>query len=94
MSIIDLVWYLNINESTKYMIFIWFFVLIMLYCVYKGKKKKNSKKTKRSLCEKNYDTCMKKNLMNGTNNFCYPCFDNGQAPDFFYDPEVGLRTYN
>jgi hypothetical protein len=92
MGVIDLVWYLNVNDSTKYILFVGFFVFIMLFCLYNGKKKKRSKK-KRSQCQKNYSSCMRKNKMNGVNNFCYPCLDNGQSADFFYDPNIGqLRT--
>ena len=92
MGIVDLVWYLNVNDSTKYMMFLGFFVCIFLYCFVSGKKRKKPKK-KKTGCQKSYDACMSKNRINGTNNFCYPCFDDGQAPDFFYDSNIGqLRT--
>lgn len=96
MSLINLIWYLNVNETTKYLIFIGFFVLIMVYCLYSGKKKSNkTKKSKKTTCQKKYDACMRNNVINGTDNFCYPCFEDGGAPDFFYDSNIGqLRSYN
>jgi len=39
-------------------------------------------------CQSNYMKCMEGNVMNGTNEFCYPCLNNGNSPDFFYNPQI------
>ena len=87
MSLIELFWHLDVTENTRYMLIFVVIVIILGLCVMNGKKKlnKNKKKTK---CQKNYYKCMKKNLKNGTNDFCYPCMQNGDASDFFYNPQT------
>lgn len=86
MAIIELLWHLDISNNSKYLIIIGIIVSVMLLCVFAGKKKNKSNKTK-SKCQKKYKKCMKDNLANNTNNFCYPCLNNGKPIDFVYDTE-------
>jgi preprotein translocase subunit SecG len=44
-------------------------------------KKKNLTK-----CHKNYMSCVENNMRNNTDNFCFPCLNDGVKQDFFYDP--------
>jgi Tfp pilus assembly protein PilO len=37
-------------------------------------------------CHKRYMNCVENNMENGTDEFCYPCINNGKKQDFFYDP--------
>ena len=85
MSVIDLIWYLNITDQTKYIVFIGFFVCLLIYCIYKGKKKRS----KKSKCQKNYDSCVKKNITYGTNNYCFPCSKDGSPVNFVYNEQSG-----
>ena len=86
MAVIELLWHLNISDTSKYLIILAIFVSIMLLCIFAGKKK-NKKNKSKSKCQKKYNKCMKNNLINNTNNFCYPCMNNGQPIDFVYDTE-------
>jgi hypothetical protein len=85
--LIDFFWHLNVSDTTKYLILTGFCVSVLLLCLYTGKKKK-AKKNKKTSCQKKYANCINNNMINGTNNFCYPCLNNGQAPDFFYNPQM------
>ena len=44
------------------------------------------KKKNLTRCHRNYMSCVENNIKNNTNEFCYPCLNNGLKPDFFYDP--------
>jgi|694.fasta_scaffold105971_2 hypothetical protein len=102
MSVIELLWHLNVTEKTKYLIIIGFIVCIMLLCIYNGKKKtvknkkiKNNKiykeyynKLKPTNCQTKYMQCVQNNIINEKNEFCYPCLENGNSPDFFYNPQL------
>lgn len=95
MSVIDLIWYLNITDQTKYLVFISFFVCILLYCIYRGKKKSSKKgKKSKSLCQKNYDACVRNNIAYGTNNYCFPCDSRGAPINFVYDEQSGQLHKN
>ena len=37
-------------------------------------------------CHKRYMNCVENNIKNQTDEFCYPCINNGMKQDFFYDP--------
>ncbi|QKF94395.1 hypothetical protein QKU48_gp0937 [Fadolivirus algeromassiliense] len=102
MSIIELFWHLDVSENTKYLIVLGIIVCMFLTCIYNGKKKKLIKKQKNdkqymdyyninkpTKCQSNYMKCVDDNIKNKTNNFCYPCLDNGSSPDFFYNPKIG-----
>ena len=39
-------------------------------------------------CQSHYMKCIENNIITGADNFCYPCLDNGNSPDFFYDPRI------
>ena len=101
MSLINLFWELNVSDSTKTLIVIGIIVGILALCFFSGKKKKNKLKQNnknvslyqnqdqnknQTKCERNYMKCMVNNIKNKRNDFCYPCLDDGTAPDFFYDP--------
>lgn len=115
MSVIELLWHLNVTDTTKYMIFFSLIICILVMCVINGKKKNINKKKKKknkyngnnynlnnqeeeyadyfmnqnpTKCQSNYMKCMEGNVMNGTNEFCYPCLNNGNSPDFFYNPQI------
>jgi len=86
MSIIELFWYLDVNETTKYLIILGIMMCVLLMCIFNGKKKnKNKKRTK---CQSKYLKCMKNNIKNNKNDFCYPCLPNGNPPDFFFNPQT------
>lgn len=104
MSVIELLWTLNVSDNTKYLLIIGFIVLLFLTCVYNGKKnnKRLTKKQRKdkeymnyyinnnpSKCQANYMKCVDDNIKNKTNNYCYPCLENGNSPDFFYNPQIG-----
>jgi hypothetical protein len=79
-------------------------ILTYCYFSKNNKNKKKKKKTRTVLedeyykeyvkrrnltpCHKRYMNCVKDNIKNNTNDFCYPCLNNGLKPDFFYDPET------
>jgi len=44
-------------------------------------------KKKPSTCEKRYMRCKESNILNGSDDFCVPCLNDGMAPNFFYDPD-------
>ncbi|ARF12421.1 hypothetical protein Klosneuvirus_5_91 [Klosneuvirus KNV1] len=44
-------------------------------------------KLKPSMCEKRYMQCKESNVLNGSDDFCVPCLNDGKSPNFFYDPE-------
>jgi hypothetical protein len=100
MSVIELLWYLNVTESTKYLIILGFIICVLIMCMMNGKKKnKKSRKNKSqksqsdnsyfpTKCQSNYLKCMEDNIKSGTNEFCYPCLNDGNAPDFFYNPQI------
>jgi hypothetical protein len=106
MSILNLFWHLNVNDSTKLMMILGIIVLIIIMCWYTGKKKPSKKvkvkhlvnniddtyinyltKKNPSVCEKRYMQCKESNVINGGNDFCVPCLNDGDAPNFFYDSE-------
>jgi hypothetical protein len=88
-SILNLFWNLNTTDNTKYIIIIVIIIGILTLCIFSGKKKthkrNNKKKTK---CEDSYMKCMQNNIRNNRNDFCYPCLDDGNAPDFFLNPHT------
>ena len=108
MSVIELLWHLNVTDTTKYLIFFGIIMCILMMCMMNGKKKNiNIKKKKKknskydyeseelyfngsipTRCQTNFMKCVNDNQQNGTNEFCYPCLDNGNAPDFFYNPQI------
>ena len=88
MSIINLFWHLNVSDQTKYLILLGSIVFILGMCLLGGKKKKKSNTSKLTKCQQNYFNCVENNKKNKTNNFCYPCFEDGSAPDFFYNPQL------
>ena len=97
MSLIDFVWYLNITDETKYIVFIGFFVIVLIYCIYNGKKKTNNVKRFRKAktkCQRNYNTCVRNNITNGTNNYCFPCSPDGSPINFVYDPQQNQLYQN
>ena len=49
MSIIELFWYLNVSESTKYYIIFGAIMCIMLMCIFNGKKKTTRKNKKKKI---------------------------------------------
>ena len=87
MSIIELFWYLNVTDTTRYLIIIGVIIFILALCIINGKK--NNHKKKQTKCQTNYKKCIRNNKKNKTNNFCYPCLDNGNSPDFFYNQQIG-----
>lgn len=89
MSIIELFWYLNVTDATRYLIIIGVIIFILALCIINGKKKKSNHKKKQTKCQVNYKKCIRDNKKNKTNNFCYPCLNNGNSPDFFYNQEIG-----
>jgi hypothetical protein len=44
------------------------------------------KRGKLTKCHRNYVNCVDNNIKNNTNEFCYPCLNDGVKQDFFYDP--------
>lgn len=49
MTILDLLWNINVSDNTKYLFIIGLIICLLIYCVMKGKKKnkkikKNNKK--------------------------------------------------
>lgn len=96
MSIIELFWHLDVSDNTKFLIIIGIIICVFVSCILNGKKnnKKKSKKSNKSNndltpCQQNYMQCVNDNMRNNTNNYCYPCLDNGNSPDFFYNPQIG-----
>lgn len=92
MSIIELFWYLDVTDNTKYLIIFGIIVCVLITCIMNGKKKVHKKTKKKheqlTKCQSNYLKCIKNNMVNNTENFCYPCFNNGNEPDFFYDSQT------
>jgi hypothetical protein len=108
MSVIELLWHLNVTDTTKYLIIFGIIVCILMMCVMNGQKKNKNKKKNKSFghnnqdkeyvkyfmkssptkCQTNYMKCMENNINSGGNDFCYPCLDNGNSPDFFYNPQI------
>lgn len=121
MSVIELLWYLNVTDNTKYLIFFGIIVCMMMICVMNGKKTNNNKKRNKlnkyknnnsynnlnkedteyinyfmksspTKCQSNYMKCIENNVKNNKNEqeaeFCYPCLNNGNSPDFFYNPQI------
>jgi hypothetical protein len=43
-------------------------------------------KRNQTKCHQKYMNCVENNMKNGTDEFCYPCLNNGLKPDFFYNP--------
>lgn len=94
-SILNLFWNLNTTDNTKYIIIFLVIICIIALCFFSGKKKTTRKNksvklssTPSTKCERNYVKCMENNIKNKRNDFCYPCLDDGNAPDFFYDPKI------
>ena len=88
MSLINLFWHLNVSDQTKYLILFGMIVCIAGLCLLGGKKKNSSKNKNLTKCQQNYKNCVENNIKKGTNNFCYPCFNDGTAPDFFYNHQL------
>ena len=95
MSLINLFWELNVSDTTKTLLVIGIIVSILALCVFSGKKKtnrmnkrNNKNKAPSTKCERNYMKCMENNIQNKRNDFCYPCLDDGNAPDFFYNSKT------
>lgn len=92
MSLINLFWELNVSDTTKNLIIVGIIVGILALCFFSGKKKikKTNKinKINKTKCERNYMKCMENNIKNKKNDFCYPCLDDGNAPDFFFNPKT------
>lgn len=103
MSVIELLWYLNVTDGTKYLIILGFIICVLIMCMINGKKKNKKNRKKKSQnydnydnydnysptkCQSNYLKCMENNIKNDTNEFCYPCLNDGNAPDFFYNPQI------
>lgn len=90
MSIINLFWHLNVTDQTKYLMLFGMILCIIGMCLLGGKKKNkknNVKYNNLTKCQQNYMNCVENNIKNKTNNFCYPCLNDGSAPDFFYNPQ-------
>lgn len=126
---IDILWNLDINDTSKYIIVCGIFICTLFLLVsnakrkdlYKnvvldknptGKKSVNTnmnrstnankfgsvdidkdyfnyaKKNNPSKCENTYVKCVEDNIKNKTNNYCYPCMSNGNAPNFAYNPDI------
>ena len=84
-TLINLFTHLNVTDGTKYFIIISVIIGIFMLCMMNGKKKKDKKdhKIKKSLCKKNYMKCIKENIRNNTNNFCYPCLNSSNNQSDF-----------
>jgi hypothetical protein len=39
-------------------------------------------------CHHKYMECVENNARNGTDEFCYPCLNGGNKPDYFYNQET------
>lgn len=39
-------------------------------------------------CHHKYMECVENNAKNGTDEFCYPCLNGGNKPDYFYNQET------
>lgn len=87
MTILDLLWNVNVSDKTKYLFLIGLIVCSFILCFLSGKKKKSKKK--QTKCQKNYSKCIRNNIKNKTNDFCFPCLEDGSAPDFFYNHNTG-----
>ena len=88
MSLINLFWELNVGDTTKTVLIVGIIVSILALCVFSGKNKTNKKNKPSSKCERNYTKCMENNIKNKKNDFCYPCLNDGNAPDFFFNPKT------
>lgn len=105
MSLLNLFWNLNVTDNTKYIIIGTIIVGILVLCFYSGNKKTsytNNKITqyihqlvnepssiKPTNCQKKYNKCMLNNIINGTDDHCYPCLNDGTSPDFFFNNKTG-----
>ncbi len=99
MSAINLFWQLDITDTTKYLLIISVILFIFFIC-YKNKNKKKGQqdkikddyygeytnKKKSTQCHKRYMNCVENNIKNNSDEFCYPCINDGLKQDFFYDP--------
>ena len=114
MSVIELLWHLNVTDGTKYLIIFGIIVCILVMCVMNGEKNNKYKKKNKlkhhnenrkdmedsenreyggyanypTKCQSNYTKCVNNNLMSGNNEFCYPCLNDGNSPDFFFNPQI------
>lgn len=122
MSVIELLWHLNVTDGTKYLIIFGMIVCILVMCVMNGEKNNKYKKKNKlkryneredreereeredmgwikgrknggyvnypTQCQSNYTKCVENNIMFGNNEFCYPCLNDGNSPDFFYNPQI------
>jgi len=99
MNIIDLFWQLDVSDNMKYLIIFGSIVLLCAYCALNGfktstKKKENNdtfynqytKLNKLTDCQQNYINCINNN---NDSDKCYPCLQNGDYSNFFFDPKKG-----
>lgn len=89
MAILDLLWDINVSDNTKYLIIICLLVGLFIFCAFSGKKK-----GKMTECQKKYKKCLRYNKKNKAKRFCYPCLEDGSAPDFFYNRNGEWVSYN
>lgn len=125
MSVLDILWQLNVTDTTKYLIIVGIVICILFIFIMSAKKKekysnltkpknkqKKSKKSnldqvdidkeyfeyyhekKPTKCQFNYIKCVEDNVKNKTNKYCYPCMENGNAPDFSYNPVLNQWVKN
>jgi len=129
MSVIEILWQLNVTDTTKYLVVIGIVICTLFLLIVTSKKKnknKNKNKNKKisktnhftnntnnntnnninqvdidkeyfeyytqnkpTKCQNNYIQCVETNVKNGTDKYCYPCMNDGNAPDFAYNPQLG-----